>query len=311
MVKKLLTILAVAGLLAAAALATTFVGRPLPVGPAPAFEIPVANPPPQMRLSALLAGKMFSRAAFAYRGGSFGEERVFGMGAILVQHPQGNLLFDAGFGREVDAHVRTLPWLAQKASRHEKETPVAEQLQRAGIALPSLAGVVLTHAHWDHVSGLQDLPGVPVWVTQEERDFVVGGDPMAELARQLGTQHYKVYGFASGPYLGFARSHDVFGDGSVVIVPAPGHTPGSVIAFIATPDGKRYALVGDLVWQMEGIELPAERPWLARSMVDVDDESVRRLVVQMHQIAARMPGLTVVPAHDRRVWETLPALGSP
>jgi N-acyl homoserine lactone hydrolase len=45
----------------------------------------------------------------------------------------------------------------------------------------------------------------------------------------------------------------VWGDGSIVLVPAPGHTPGSIVAFIALPTGKRYALIGDLTWQLEGV----------------------------------------------------------
>jgi N-acyl homoserine lactone hydrolase len=98
----------------------------------------------------------------------------------------------------------------------------------------------------------------------------------------------------------------VFGDGSIVLVPAPGHTPGSIIAFLTLPSGSRYALVGDLVWQREGIELPAERPWLSRLLADADPAGVRRWIVLMHQIASNMPDLLIVPAHDARVFERLP-----
>ncbi len=97
----------------------------------------------------------------------------------------------------------------------------------------------------------------------------------------------------------------MFGDGSIVLVPAPGHTPGSIIAFLALPSGKRFALVGDLVWQKEGVELPAERPWLSRSLADTDPAGVRRWIVLMHQIQIAMPDLVIVPAHDSRVLERL------
>src|SRR6185436_11282281 len=108
----------------------------------------------------------------AYRGGSLTEERVFGMGGILVQHPKGTLLFDTGFGSAVDEQFKATPWLMQQTARYEKEPTVAAQLQQAGIAQSSLAGIVLTHAHWDHVSGLVDLPAVPVFVPQAELDFI-------------------------------------------------------------------------------------------------------------------------------------------
>src|ERR1700752_4875547 len=129
-----------------------------------------------------------------------------------------------------------------------------------------------------------------------------------DLTRGLGSVNYEEYGFEGGPYLGFPRSHDVYGDGAVVIVPAPGHTPGSVIVFLALPSGRRYALVGDLVWQREGITEREERPWLQRTLADVDPSAVRDGILRMAAIAARMPDLVLVPAHDLRGFAEMPEL---
>ncbi|MBP6013820.1 MAG: MBL fold metallo-hydrolase [Alphaproteobacteria bacterium] len=295
-------VLLVAGL---GALAWTFSASDLPVPE----RAPVAAPAPMttqgVALKAILAGKMLSRAGLAYRGGSMSEERVFNMGGILIQHPKGTLLFDTGFGKNVDEHFKTTPWLMQNTARYEKEPTVAEQLKALNI-VPN--GIVLTHAHWDHVSGLEDLPNIPVFVTKAELDFVNSGDPATLLARKIGTIAYNVYAFPDGPYMGFDKSFDLYADGSVVVVPAPGHTPGSIFVFITTSDAKRYLLIGDTAWQSEGYERPAEKPWLARDLVDNDAEEVRGLLVRMHQLKTQFPDLTIVPAHDRRIWETLPQL---
>lgn len=304
--KRLLILVVVLFVAGAAALAWSFRPATLPVGEPPQFNLPPAHPPAGMTLSALPAGKMFSRAGLAYRGGSLGEPRVFAMAGILVRHPGGTLLFDTGFGKDVDAHARSMPRLMQLLTHYEKGVPVAEQLRAGGIDPATLAGIVLTHAHWDHVSGIPDLKGAPVWADQAELDFIRDGGDMSVLARSFGNLPYRVYDFPHGPYLGFDRSYDVFGDGAVVLVPAPGHTPGSIIAFVTLPSGKRFALVGDLVWQKEGVELPAERPWLTRSLVDFDPEQVRRWIVLVHQIHAAMPDWVIVPAHDNRVLESLP-----
>ena len=290
------------------ALAWSFTPATLPEIPPLQFDMPKPQPPAGMRIAVLHAGKMLSKAGFAYRGGNLMEPRDFGMAGILVEHPQGKLLFDAGFGSRVDEHFKKIPLLMQLTSKYVKEKTVAEQLKAAGIAPESLTGVVLTHAHWDHVSGLQDLPGVSVWLTQAELDFIRSGDSATTLARSFGDLNYKVYDFKDGPYLGFASSRDVFGDGSVVLVPAPGHTPGSVIAFVWLPDGKYYALVGDLIWQREAMEIPAERPWLSSDLVDNDAAKVRHWIAHMHQLSKQLPDLVIVPAHDRRVLESLPAL---
>lgn len=272
-----------------------------------------ASPPSRgaTDLSALVTGKMFSRAALAYQDGEFADYRVFAIGAILVRHPAGTLLFDSGFGQQVDQHIQTMPLLMRWLSPHEPCTPVAKQLAQNGIALSSLKAVVLTHAHWDHVSGLADLAGVPVWVSDAEMAFVGSNHHATTLARQLGTASYVTYRFDSGPYQGFDASHDVFGDGSVVLVPAPGHTPGSIIAFITLSNGKRYALVGDLAWQIEGIERPAQRPWISRLVADQDAATTRATLEKMHTLKASDPALIVVPAHDARVWEALPRLRWP
>jgi N-acyl homoserine lactone hydrolase len=123
---------------------------------------------------------------------------------------------------------------------------------------------------------------------------------------QLRRGCVRTYRFEDGPYLGFPRSFDVWDDGSVVIVPAPGHTPGSVVVFVALPSGERYALLGDLVWQLEGIALPAERPWLPRWLLGEDAARVRDAIARIAAIHKRYPEIQLVPAHDTRALATMP-----
>lgn len=304
--KKVLTGIGLLALALLVLLGLSFRGATLPI----TEDVPItlANPPrvEGVRISALYAGRMESIAAFAYRGGGFGDKRVFGMGGILVRHPQGNLLFDTGFGKDVDAHVRSMPFLLRATTSYEKEQTVAEQLAAAKVPLEDISRIVLTHAHWDHVSGIPDLDGVQIMVSQEEAAFIESDDPMAALVHSFENLPIAPLNYREGPYLGFPNSFDVFGDGSVVMVPAPGHTPGSTITFVHTEDGKHYALVGDLVWQKEGIDLPAERPWLPRMLVDEDPAAVRGQIVHMHRLQQMWPDLVIVPAHDRRVWDSLP-----
>lgn len=301
--KKLIGLLLLAFLIG---LGWTFMPQKLAPVPEFAGQLPPASPPEGMSLSALPTGLMKSQAGFAYRGGSLLEQRDFAMTPVLVRHPRGDLLFDAGFGSHVDSHVRTLPLLMQVTTQYEKSQSAADQLRAGGYDPKQLTAVVLTHAHWDHVSGLDSLPGVPVMVSTEERDFIQGGSEPVALAASLRQIRYLTYGFSSGEYLGFPRSHDVWGDGSVVLVPAPGHTPGSVLAFITLPSGARHVLLGDLVWQREGIDLPAERPWVSRWLLQEDRDQVRQAILQVAALQRRFPELNLLPAHDARAMAMLP-----
>ena len=102
----------------------------------------------------------------------------------------------------------------------------------------------------------------------------------------------------------------MYGDGSIIVVPAPGHTPGSVIIFVTLSNAARYALVGDLVWQLEGITLREERPWLIRQFADSDAAGTRQNLLRMIAIKERLPELIIVPAHDMRAFAKMPTLPS-
>lgn len=288
-------------------LAAGFRAAPLPPPPLLVGELPAASPPPTMAMFQLPTGVIHRRAAVAYRGGSFRERRDFAMTAVLVRHPRGDFLIDTGFGRQIEAHFRSMPALFRALSDLERGQPAADQLDAAEYDRRALRGILLTHAHWDHVSGLPDFPGTPVWLPPAERAYVRDGKYSA-LARSLGDIPYREYAFAGGPYLGFPQSLDLHGDGSLVIVPSPGHTPGSVIVFVTLPGERRYALVGDLAWQQEGISEREEKPWLVRHFVDLDEVGVRQQLLQMAAVTLRFPQIRVLPAHDARGFAELPRL---
>jgi glyoxylase-like metal-dependent hydrolase (beta-lactamase superfamily II) len=259
-----------------------------------------------MAVFAVVTGVNDRVAGFGYRGGSMFEHRDFSMAAALIRHPKGDLLIDSGFGRDIDEQFRTLPMIVRAVTRYSLWQPAVDQLAAAGYR-SSLRAILLTHSHWDHVSGLPDFPGVPVWVTPQEHDFIRKGGH-GQFGQPFADIRYEDYGFERGPYLGFPSSHDVYGDGSIVAVPAPGHTPGSVIIFVTLQNGTRYAFVGDLVWQIEGLTLREERPWFTRMFADLDPSGTREHLLRMIALKRRLPDLVVIPAHEIRAFAQLPTL---
>jgi len=282
----------------------TFVKRPLAV---PAASVaPLPSPPAvDVGLSVLPTARIATQHGFSVRGAPLTAPLTSAMVAFVVSHPEGRLLIDAGMGRNGVAHVDTTPRLMQLIVELEVSRGTADALADHGVGPEDLHGVLLTHSHWDHVSGLEDLPGVPVWATAEEMAYIED-DEGALLYRQIDAAEpvdLRELRFAGGAYGPFPRSADIFGDGTVVAVPMPGHTPGSVGVFVNLPSGRRYLFIGDTAWAREGVDWPAEKPWLSRRMVDLDAEGVRAQLVLLHQLQVQHPELLVVPAHDERVHQ--------
>ena len=284
--------------------ALTFVPTKLTLPAADPGGLPMASPPAGMTLSALPTGSYDSPAALTFRGGSWRDTRHLAATAVLVHHPRGNLLIDAGFGRQVDRHMLLLPFMQR--SPHTRETPALDRLTANGVRSVDIAAIIPTHAHWDHVSGLDDLRGVPVLETAAGMRFINSGANGTEVIRSIRGVAYQQYRFEGKSYLGFPRSHDVWGDGSVVIVPAPGHTPDSVVVFVNLSSGNRYAFIGDVVFQKEGIDRPAEKPWMLRWLIGEDRGEVDMDIARLRAAKNRYPQIHIIPAHDMSAFQILP-----
>ena len=263
------------------------------------------NALPEVTLSLIKCGKMMSKQVFVFRGGSWSENYDSGMSAVLVRHPKATFLFDTGFGTNVDEHIKSIPSLMQALTKYDKETSAAAQLKDNGLDPASIKMAIISHSHWDHISGLEDFPNAEAWFAKEEADYIQTLPPR-ELVKQMGDK-LKLHTFemSGAAYENFDRSFDLFGDGSIVLVPLPGHTPGSIGMFVNLRSGKRLFFIGDLTWAIEGIQLPAERPWLSRKLVDRDEEGVRRSIVKVHVLMNKYPQMIIVPAHDRRIHDKI------
>lgn len=262
-----------------------------------------------VRLAIINTASLHVREGLVFAGGDFGREVLNTFSAILVQHGDEALLFDSGLGTQIDTQYRAdMPLWQRPFFRYEAPVrPAAAQL--AGRGLPPVSRIILSHSHWDHASALGDFPAAEVWAAPEELGVIAHphGGVGGAWASQVGSAsiRWRELRFAAVPFAGFARSRDLFGDGSVVLVPMFGHTAGSVGLFATTSSGHRYFFVGDAVWSAAALREGAPRFWPARLLVDQDVAATRAAIAQIRRVQRRYPDIVVVPAHDGRVQAAL------
>jgi N-acyl homoserine lactone hydrolase len=252
-------------------------------------------------------------AGFASAGWSTSPSWEATSSAILVRHPKGDLLIDTGSSPDFKAELTELKAfdrfvLANNAGRMEPRGQLPELIREAGADPAKLKYIVLSHVHPDHAGGVSTLPGVPVLLAPEEIYFV---EQMVNAGRQalVPAQGRALTGrmtplvFEPAPYENFDESFDVFGDGAVVITKLFGHTPGSVGTFINLSPGRRLIHVGDVINSEESLERNVPKSRLMTALTDVDSERTHREAARLVQLHRLDPKLTILPAHDRRVWE--------
>lgn len=171
--------------------------------------------------------------------------------AYLVDDAGELTLFDAG----QTARAARPGWFPRwhpffRLSRFELGPPdeVAAQLRALGIEPAAVTRVVLSHLHTDHVGGLGAFTHASVLVSrlEWERGTGLGGRIRGYLPQHWPPGLEPTLIDFRGPAVGpFRASHDVAGDGRLLLVPAPGHTAGH--AALLARDGERsWLLAGDL-----------------------------------------------------------------
>lgn len=261
---------------------------------------------PEVAFSLVRTAHVEAQEGLVYSGGELTRKIGINHVAVLVRHGDERFLFDSGLGREIAAQYHAdMPWWARPFFHYDEPVrPARDQLDAAGIA-PTR--IILSHGHWDHASGLVDFPQAQVWVTPEEHAYIAHPGFPGPFASQVAVPsiHWHEYQLDGKAVAGFERSLDLYGDGSAVLLPLPGHTPGAVGLLLTVTSGRQYLFCGDTVWSAQALKDVRPKSWLASLFVDGDRPTTLRAVQRLHDLVQQNPNLVVVPAHDAAVHDTL------
>jgi len=163
---------------------------------------------------------------------------VMSVPCFLVAHPRGTLMWDVGVVPDrliPSGGTGTLRGYGTSTKRLET------QLREIGYAPRDITYLTLSHFHWDHVGNANLFAGATWLVSRAERDVMFSDppSPRTEPENFSALRNSKTTIITTADY-------DVFGDGSVVIKSAPGHSPGHQVLFVKLARTGPVVLSGDL-----------------------------------------------------------------
>lgn len=231
---------------------------------------------------------------------------------FLIDHADGPVLFDTG----LDPAIKTdptyissaigrflLPWIFRL---HITEDDRLDRLlERKNLSARDVHTAVISHLHFDHVGGIGEIPQANLLVSA--REWAQMSDPHPEyewmLPEHINIPNAKWTPIEFGPsddalFAAFDGIYDVAGDGAIVLLPTPGHTPGSLSMLVRSEGWPPILLVGDLAYDVDLL------------MTDTipgtgDAKTLRASYATVRSLKEKLPDLVIVPSHDARAAETL------
>ena len=227
-------------------------------------------------------------------GANVGKPGSFSANCYLIQHASGLMLWDSG----INDGVAAMPNGFQRGKlspRYVLRKPLRVQLGELGIEPRQIAHVAFSHTHGDHVGNANLFAAATLYMQQAEYDVAFGADAATKWNFEV-TSYDRLRASKTVKLNG---DHDVFGDGSVVIIATPGHTPGHQSLLVRLPRRGPVILSGDMVHLQEN--------WALRRVPSFNYDREQSLK-SMAKVAALMAqtGAQLWINHDKAQSDAIP-----
>lgn len=231
----------------------------------------------------------------------------------LIGHPtEGWTLFDAGYAMRMLAASARWPYRLYRAItplRLRPELEAVRQLAARGIAAGEVRRVIVSHFHADHIAGLLDFPQAEIIVSEAALRHAAGlrgpgavlrGLLPALLPPDLAARARALPPFSGPPLPHLGPTHDLFGDGSLVLVALPGHARGQIGALAATADGP-VLLAADGAWTRRSIR-ELRGPSRMASLIADDRRALLSTLAALQAFSRARPDVQIIPTHCPEVY---------
>ncbi len=245
-----------------------------------------------MKMHLLSCGRLRMRKSIFLPESDRSETIELPVSSALLRHGQANVLFDTGCHPKVaeDPEGRWGGLAKLMVPIMQPGEHVLTGLAELGLAPEDIDVVINSHLHPDHC-------GCNAFF--RKATFLAHADELAA-ARAPGSE---AAGYLAAdwdqqmPFDEIAGQRDVFGDGRVVLLPLPGHTPGSIGALAQLERSGNFLLAGDTVSLRETLDTDTvpRNTW--------NGEALLKSLAEVRRIEAT--GATIICSHDAGQWATL------
>jgi len=194
---------------------------------------------------------------------------------FLIVHPRGTLMWDTGVVPDGDFETKgaSRSGAPVKIGYATATKPLLPQLAAVGYSPKDITYVAFSHFHYDHVANGNAFAGSTWLVRQKERDIMFAEPPSNRTvpANYAALKNSKTVIVKDDEY-------DVFGDGSVIMKSAPGHSPDHQVLLVKLAKTGPVLLSGDL-WHY-----PEERKFDRYPNTEFDREQTKasRAVIEAY-----------------------------
>lgn len=163
--------------------------------------------------------------------------RQLAVPCYVIEHDKGRMLWDGGLPSRV---AQTDEWQGEQILMRLDRT-LADQLADIGLGMSSFDYVAFSHMHFDHCGVANEVQGAKLIIQKAEAELA-----FADEVTLPGFDSTVYAALMDVEQIVLEGDHDVFGDGRVRIISAPGHTPGHQVLFIDLENTGPVVLSGDL-----------------------------------------------------------------
>ena len=234
---------------------------------------------------------------------------------FLIQHRSGLVLFDTGLDPAIASDPGYIDsaigrFILRKVFRLHigPEDSLDQRLTALGFSASDVRTAAVSHLHFDHIGGIAHIPQADLLVSKEERAQLSHPRPEREWVLrehiELPNARWKPIEFTATEdplFAPFGGCHDVMGDSSMVLLPTPGHSPGSMSMLVRSDDLPPLLLVGDLNYQLD-LLMNDRVPGIGNA------PQLRASFAKVRALREQLPDLQILPAHDWSAVEALAAL---